>query len=420
MTDDGALPARSVALAGLRVCDFTGVLAGAGATRTLAAFGAQVIRIEDPVRQGRWDILRGSRPFKDERRGVDFGGSFNHHNVEKLGITLNLRTERGRDLLRELVAISDVVTENFAAGVMARLGFSYDELARIRPDVIYVSNCGFGHTGPYSPYKTWGPVVQAMCGLTFVAGLRDLPPAGWGYAYMDHHGANFMALAVLAALVHRSRTGEGQWVDMACTEAGATLCGPEVLDSTVNGRPLRRPGAPDSNRSRSPAMAPHGVYPAAGDDRWVAIACRDDRDWAALAAVIGEPWTHDPRFATIAGRLAGEDALDAHVARWTSPRDAFTTAEAVRARDVPAAAVARSEDRIDRDVATRDWGLFPTVTHSAMGEVRVDGLPVHLSRTDWVVARGAPCLGEHNDFVYGELLGLDADARAALHGDGVI
>ena len=417
---DAALPPRSQALAGLRVCDFTGVLAGAGATRMLAAFGAQVIRVEDPVRQGRWDILRGARPFKDERRGVDFGGSFNHHNVEKLGITLNLRTERGRELLRDLVAISDVVTENFAAGVMARLGFSYEELARIRPDVIYVSNCGFGHTGPYSPYKTWGPVVQAMCGLTFAAGLRDQPPAGWGYAYMDHHGANFMALAVLAALVHRSRTGEGQWVDMACTEAGATLCGPDVLDATVNGRPLRRPGQPDSNRSRSPAMAPHGIYPAAGDDRWIAVACRDDRDWAALADLVGEPWTRDPSYASLAGRVADEDALDGHVSRWSRGHDAFALAEAVRAAGVPAAAVARSADRIDHDVATRDWGLFPTVTHTAMGEVRVDGLPVHLSRTDWVVARGAPCLGEHNDLVYGELLGLDPDARAALHADGVI
>ena len=414
------LPARSVALAGLRVCDFTGVLAGAGATRLLAAFGAQVIRVEDPVRQGRWDILRGARPFKDERRGVDFGGSFNHHNVEKLGITLNLRTERGRALLRDLVAISDVVTENFAAGVMDRLGFSYDELARIRPDVIYVSNCGFGHTGPYASYKTWGPVVQAMCGLTFGAGLPDQPPAGWGYAYMDHHGANFMAFAVLAALVHRSRTGEGQWVDMACTEAGATLCGPEVLDSTVNGRPLRRPGAPDSNHSRSPAMAPHGIYPAAGDDRWVAIACRDDRDWAALADLIGEPWARATRDATLVDRLADEAELDARVGAWTRPHDAFALAETVRAAGVPAAAVARSADRIDHDVATRDWGLFPTVTHTAMGEVRVDGLPVHLSRTDWVVARGAPCLGEHNDVVYGELLGLDPDARAALHADGVI
>ncbi len=168
----------SSALSHLRICDFTGQLAGAGATKFLAAFGAQVIRIEDPVRKGRWDILRGMPPFVDERRGVDFGGPFNNHNVEKLGITLNLRTERGKQLLRELVAISDVVSENFAAGVLERWGFGYDALRAIRPDIIYVSNCGFGHSGPYREFKTWGPIVQAISGLTFSSGLAGREPAG--------------------------------------------------------------------------------------------------------------------------------------------------------------------------------------------------------------------------------------------------
>src|SRR5439155_3056125 len=208
----------STALSRYRICDFTGRLAGAGATRVLAAFGAQVIRIEDPVRQGRWDILRGAPPFKDERRGLEFGSGFQNHNVEKLGITLNLRTESGRDLLRRLIAVSDVVTENFASGVLARMGFSYDAMATVRPDIIYVSNCGFGHTGPYASYKTWGPIVQAVSGLTFTSGLPDQAPAGWGYSYMDHTGGYIMAIAVLAGLYHRERTGEGQWVDLACTE----------------------------------------------------------------------------------------------------------------------------------------------------------------------------------------------------------
>src|SRR5947209_5599474 len=154
---------RSHALSHLTICDLSGQLAGAGATRYLAAMGAQVIRIEDPVRQGRWDILRGAPPYVDDRRGVDLGGPFNNHNVEKLGVTINLRTDAGRDLLRRLVAVSDVVTENFAAGVLAGLGFSYDELRRIRPDLIYVSNSGFGHSGPYAGFKTWGPIVQAVC-----------------------------------------------------------------------------------------------------------------------------------------------------------------------------------------------------------------------------------------------------------------
>ena len=204
-----ALPPKSVALAGLRVCDLSGILAGAGATRLLAAFGAQVIRVEDPVKKGRWDITRGSAPFVDERRGVNLGGVFNNHNVEKLGVTLNLREEEGRDLFFRLVAISDVVTENFSAGVMDRLGLGFDRLKEVNDRVIYVSNSGFGKTGPYSQFKTFGPIVQAVSGLTFTAGLPGLPPAGWGYSYMDHMGADFMAFAILAALVNRNRTGKG-------------------------------------------------------------------------------------------------------------------------------------------------------------------------------------------------------------------
>jgi len=247
MTDTTTGPDTATArtaLGHLRICDFTGQLAGAGATRWLAAFGAEVIRIEDPTNDGRWDILRGVEPFVDERRGVELGGGFNNHNVEKLGITLNMKTARGKELLRELVRVSDVVSENFAAGVLERWGFGYEQLRALRDDIIYVSNCGFGHRGPYREFRTWGPIVQACCGLTFSSGLPDMESAGWGFSYMDHHGGNIMAIAILAALVHRQNTGEGQWVDMSCTEAGATLLGPAVLDGTVNGRPLRRAGMP--------------------------------------------------------------------------------------------------------------------------------------------------------------------------------
>ena len=411
---------RSAALSHIRICDLTGQLAGAGATRFLAAFGAQVIRVEDPVRQGTWDILRGVPPFVDDRRGIDLGGAFNNHNVEKLGITIDLRQERGRDLLRRLVAVSDAVTENFAAGVFARLGFSYDELRTIRPDVVYVSNSGFGAEGPYTSFKTWGPIVQAASGLTFSSGLPDLPPAGWGFSYMDHMGANMMAVAVLAALVHRNRTGEGQWIDMACTEAGIALVGPDLLDFSVNDRPLRREGQPDANRNRMPAMAPHGIYPAQGDDAWVAIACRDDDEWTRLSGLVGEPWAKDPVLATLDGRLADEDALDARIAAWTATRDRFATAESVRALGVPASVVARPEDRIDLDPATREWGLWPTVQHTAMGDVRVDGVPVHMSDTDWRIQRGAPCLGEHTDQVLRDVLGLPDDEIAALHEEGAV
>jgi crotonobetainyl-CoA:carnitine CoA-transferase CaiB-like acyl-CoA transferase len=414
------MPPAARALSHIRICDFTGQLAGAGATKFLAAFGAQVIRIEDPVRQGRWDILRGAPPFRDARRGIDLGGAFNNHNVEKLGITLNLKTPRGRELLEHLVRISDVVAENFAAGVMERLGFGYERLRELKPDVIYVSNSGFGATGPYRSFKTWGPVVQAISGLTFTSGLPDREPAGWGYSYMDHTGSYYMAIAMLMALRHRARTGEGQWVDMACTEAGATLNGPALLDWSVNQRPMRRRGSPDSNRNEWPAMAPHGIYPALGDDCWIAIACRDDADWQALARVVDQPFTHDARFADITGRLAAQDELDLEVARWTREREAYAAARALVGEGVPAAAVARPEERIERDPNTAAWGLWPEVEHGAIGRVRVDGLPVHLSRTDWSIARGAPCLGEHNARVFGDLLGLAPSEIEALRSDGVI
>lgn len=411
---------RLGALADVRVCDFTGQLAGAGATRFLAAFGAEVIRIEDPTNQGRWDILRGGPPYVDERRGINLGGSFNNHNVEKLGITLNLKTERGKVLLREIIAISDLVTENFAAGVLARLGFGYEEMRAINPRIVYVSNCGFGHMGPYSGFKTWGPSVQAFSGLTFSSGLPGQPPAGWGYSYMDHTGAYYMAMAILMALYHQRETGEGQWVDCATTEAGATLNGPALLDYTVNGRPLRREGMPHSNRSQSPAMAPHGIYGALEEDSWVAIACRDDGDWQAMAGVIAEPWTSDARFTTLAGRLNAEDELDRLIESWTRQRDPFATATMLQEAGLPATAVQTPEQRIDHDPNTAAWGLWPTVQHLETGPVRVDGLPVHLSQTDWKIERGAPCLGQHNEQVLGGLLGLSGKEISLLHEEGVV
>ena len=412
---------RSTALRRIRVCDLSGQLAGAGATRLLAAFGAQVIRVEDPATKGGWDIVRGAPPYRDERRGIEFGAGFNNHNVEKLGITLNLRTERGRELLSRLIAVSDVVTENFAAGVFARLGFPYERLRQIRPDIIYVSHSGFGATGPYREFRTWGPIVQAVSGLTFTAALPGQPPAGWGYSYMDHMGAYAMAIAILAALWHRDQTGEGQWVDLAGVEVGLSLTGPAILDHHVNRRPPRQPGTVNSNRADSPVMAPHGIYPARGEDRWIALACRDDADWQRLAVEINQPWATRPELATLADRLAGQDELDARLAEWTAGFDNHELAARLVAAGVPASPVRTPDERIDgQPPATPGWDLWPTVSHPDIGPARVEGLPVHLSETDWSLRRGAPRLGEHNRFVLGDLLGVDEAELAELAAEGVI
>jgi len=406
------------ALAGIRICDFTGQLAGAGATKWLAAFGAEVIRIEDPVRQGRWDILRGIGPFKDEQRGLEYGGGFNNHNIGKLGITLNLRTDKGKEILAELVKVSDAVTENFAAGVLERWGFGYEALRALKPDIVYVSNCGFGHEGPYHKYKTWGPIVQAMSGLTFSSSLPDQEPAGWGYSYMDHTGAYYMAMAIMLALLHRQRTGEGQWVDLACTEAATTLNGPALLDWTVNGKPMRREQAPNTNRSQYNPMAPHGIYACSGKDNWIAISARQQDDWLKLASLIDAPWTAE--FHDLQRRLDSQDNLDKQMSAWTAGFDKFALQEKLRGLPIPAAAVQKPQERIEQDPTTAGFGLWPTIEHTAMGDVRVDGMPVHFSQTDWQMSRGAPCLGEHNDHVLTSVLGISPAEIEQLREENVL
>lgn len=405
------------ALSHLRICDFTGQLAGAGATKWLAAFGAEVIRIEDPERQGRWDILRGNDPFIDERRGIDLGGAFNNHNVEKYGITLNLRKDKAKEILTKIIRQSDAVTENFAAGVLEKWGFGYEQLKAIKPDIIYVSNCGFGFTGPYARYRTWGPIVQAISGLTYSSALPDQPPAGWGYSYMDHTGGYYMAMAILMAVIHRNNTGEGQWVDLACTESAVTLNGPALLDWSVNGKAMRDSRI-NANRSQFVPMAPHGIYPCAGDDHWIAIACRNDDDWQKLAAEIGEAWCSD--FAQSDVRASRQDDLDEKLANWTRSQDKFELQARLRALPVPVAAVQKPAERIDQDQTTNNFGLWPEVEHTAIGKVRVDGEPVHFSKTDWQHKRGGPCLGEHNVEVLGRLLGMSESEVESLHAEGVL
>lgn len=406
------------ALSGIRICDFTGQLAGAGATKWLAAFGAEVIRIEDPVRKGNWDILRGMPPYKDGKSGLEMGGAFNNHNVGKLGITLNMKSERGREMLAEIIRQSDCVTENFAAGVLERWGFSYERMKAIKPGIIYATNCGFGYSGPYREFKTWGPIVQAVSGLTFASGLPGQPPAGWGYSYMDHTGAYYMAIALLLAIIHKKRTGEGQWIDLACTETALTLNGPAILDWTVNGRPSRRPGEPDSNRSAYGRMSPHGIYPCRGDNEWVAIACRNDADWSRLATLPGGPIDPAHAASTLAERLADADSLDATIAGWTAERRKFEVQAILRAAGIPCSAVQKPQERTDQDPDTAD--LWPVVTHKAMGEVRVDGLPVRFSATPWHMESGAALLGGDNEDVFGRLLGLSPAEVAKLAEEGVV
>ena len=283
---------------------------------------------------------------------------------------------------------------------------------------MYVSNSGFGATGPYESFKSWGPIAQAVSGLTFSSGLPDEPPAGWGYSFMDHTGAYYMAIATLMALFHRQKTGEGQWVDIACIESAGTLHGAASLDATVNERPIRRSGMPNSNRSQSPAMAPHGIWRAKGNNEWVSIAIRDDIDWEIFAEVVDQPWAHDERWKRLVGRLASESELEKLIASWVQEFTKFEVSEMLRSAGIPCGAVLKPIERIEADQRTEK--LWVEVEHSKVGVSKVEGLPLELSETNWHLSRGAPCLGEHNSSVLGDLLGISNSELDDLAESGVI
>jgi crotonobetainyl-CoA:carnitine CoA-transferase CaiB-like acyl-CoA transferase len=395
-------------LEGLRIVDLGWAMAGPQATRILADFGAEVIKVES---RARLDLARTAFGPHVGERTPDSSGYFNHFNRNKLSVTLNMARSEGREVFGRLVSISDGVLENFSAGVMKAWGFDYEGLRRWRADIVYVSMAGFGHLGPYGGYQTFGPSVQAASGLTHLSGFPDREPAGWGFSYMDHTGGYYGAMAMLLGLLHRRRTGEGQQIDLAQVDAAITLTGPAILDFDVNGRPSRRLG----NRSGHPAMAPHGVYRCApdpreggaGDDEWVAIAAATEEQWRALAAAIGRPeLAEDPSFATLTARMAHQEELDAVIEAWTRPRSNSEAMELLQAAGVPAGRVQRSRELYEEDPQLRHRGLWPEVDHPVVGRHRVDGMPATLARTPATFRRGGPLLGQDNAYVFGELLGM--------------
>jgi crotonobetainyl-CoA:carnitine CoA-transferase CaiB-like acyl-CoA transferase len=420
--------ARTGPLAGLRVTDFCWMGVGAVATRLLADFGAEVIRIED---RNRLDMPRrlpiykdgGPRAYGEEDANPDpnKGGMFNNYNRNKLGITLNMRSRRGRELAEQLIATTSVVTENFAPGVMERWGLTEARVRELRPDVIYARMSGFGHSGPHAEYRSYGPVVQAVCGLSHISGLPGQEPSGWGLSYMDNLAAYYNSAALLMAVFARQNTGVGSDIDVSAVEAGVELVGPLLLDVAVNGRSTRRADFPTGNRLEHPAAAPHGVYPSLGDDRWIAIAVFDDQEWKSFVTAIGEPsWCLEPRFATQQLRFENQDALDDYVSSWTRTRDRHEVMELLQSAGVRAGAVQNAEDVNERDPQMAHRGIFFELDHPVIGPARFEGVPLvatSFGPDNW---RSAPLLGEDNAFVYGEILGLAEDEIAELTSTGVI
>ena len=313
--------------------DLAWVVAGAAGPRVLAGLGAEVIRVEW---KGRYDTVRtsGGIPVGEERErvlrgetlvpsrgGVNQGSVFAEVNPGKRSIGLNLGTPRGVELLHELVRISDVVVENFTARKLEEFGATYESMRAVNPSIIYVQQPGFGRRGRYDRFLSSAPVGEAFSGLTEMAGLpTPYPPSGWGYLYLDWSASYYCAMAMLAALYHRERTGEGQYIDGSLGEPGLLLTGTAMLDHQVNGRAWQRTG----NRSPYKPACPHGAYRCRGDDRWIAIAVFDDAEWRALAGVLGDPeWMRQPRFAELATRLKDPQEIDSLLQEQTRGRGRF-------------------------------------------------------------------------------------------------
>ena len=407
--------AKPLPLEGIRVLDFTHIVAGPQCTRILGDLGAQVIKVE----QGQaMDVTRsaalggiGGIP------GVNRSGMFEYFNRNKLSITINALLPAGLDLIKKLVSVSDVVIENFSSRVLERWGLSYEEQCELKKDIIYVSITGFGHIGRLRDYSTWGPTAQALSGLTFMSGLPGERPAGWGYSFLDHTAGYNAAIATLMAIHHRNRTGEGQWLDVSQVESGMILTGPAVLDYTANGRPYRRPGNPTGNRSANPRVAPHNAYRCAGDDeivageprqRWCVISIFTEEDWQKFCKAIGSPeWTADPKFATNVDRVANEDELDRLIEEWTIDKMPHEVMHRLQAAGVAAGAVQTNEDKVVRDPQLRSREFIQKVPHREVEDsFETDSLPFKFSHTEHRIRQASPPLGSDTQFILTEVLGL--------------
>ncbi len=402
-------------LDGIRVADFTWVWAGPSCTMQLAHMGAEVIRMESARRIC---VLRMLPPWPDGQPHPNRSGYFNQYNQGKRGILLDITKPEGKEIAKRLVAISDVAAENFAGGVINRLGLGYEELRKVRPDLVMISMSGYGQTGPDASFVSYGPAQVPLSGMSQLTGYRGWPPMHAGMSYGDPNAGLHAAFALIAALYHRERTGKGQYIDMSQWESTMAVIGDGIMHYTMNGEQPARDG------SRVPEMAPHGIFrcapgpaPVAGfpeDDRWVSIACGSDAEWQALCAVMGRPeLAGDPRFRTLAGRKANEDELEAIVEAWTSPLDPFEVKDRCQAAGVAAFPPLMNKE-LAEDPHLNARAFFVEKEHPEVGVRKHAGIPWRMSGTPCEVWRAAPVMGQDNDYVFGELLGMSGPQIADL------
>jgi len=422
---------KPLPLKGIRIVDFSWFLASAGGTRFLSAFGAESIKIElksHPDTRLAAMAPEGGREAREKATAplkgvtdINMGGQFNNKNPGKRGISLNVRHPKGLAIVKKLITMSDIVAEGFSPGVLKNWGLGFDVLQQLRPGIIYVSQSGMGAQGTYGRFRTVGPIANAFAGLSEMSGLPEpAMPAGWGYSYLDWMGAYSFGLAMLSALYHRDRTGEGQWIDASQSEVGLFITGTATLDWAANNRIWKRIG----NASPFKPAAPHNVYPCSGDDRWITIACFNDAEWHALCELARHPeWGSDARFKDLAGRMANQEALDKLISGWTKTCVDYELMFALQKAGVPAGVCQHAGNRCDDDPQLKHLEWLTEVTGTKIGRWPVAEVPIRMSESPAYIGgridRGAPCYGEDNEYVFGELLGMSTKEIAAMAEEGV-
>jgi crotonobetainyl-CoA:carnitine CoA-transferase CaiB-like acyl-CoA transferase len=397
-------------LAGIRVADFTWVWAGPFCTLQLAHLGAEVVRVESA---NRTCVTRLLPPWLDGQPGPNRSGYFNQFNQGKLSLTLDLKKPAAIDVALDLIAESDIVCENFAAGVMQRMGLGYERLRTLKPDLIMISLSGYGATGPESEFVSYGPAQVPLSGMSSLTGYRGWRPMHVGISYGDPTAGLHGAVAILGALLQRSRTGEGQYIDLSQWETSIAVLGEGVVEQSLTGRQPERDG------NRDPAMSPHGVFRCAGTQRWVAIAARDDAEWQRLAAEIrSTELADDPRFTTLQARKNHEDELESIVTEWTSGQRAEDVVSRLQAKGIPAF-VSMSNQDLAEDAHLNESGFFACLEHPEVGTQRHLGIPWRMSGTPCHVRHAAPCLGQNTDDVLKRILAYSEERIEQLRADGV-
>lgn len=392
-------------LDGVRVADFTWVWAGPTCTLQLAHMGAEVIRMES---MRRVCTLRMLPPFAGGQMGVNRSGYFNQYNQGKRSIQLDISKTEGVEIAKKIVAISDVAAENFAGGVSKRLGLGYDELSKVRADLIMISMAGYGQTGPDARYVSYGPAQVPLSGMSSLTGYAGWQPMHVGMSYGDPNAGLHAAFTVLSALLYRERTGHGQYIDMSQWEATMSVLGEAFVGYAMTGTQSPR------NGNRVDHMAPHGLFRCEGEDRWVSIACGTDMEWSSLCEAMSQPeLARDARFLTLTDRKANEDELEAIVEQWTILRDPFEVT-----RQLQAVSVAAFTPLVNRDLADDEHlnarGFFVEKEHPEVGTRKHAGIPWRMSGTPCEIQSAAPVIGQDNDYVFGELLGMSVQQIADL------